>query len=76
MFADHHNGGISYNPHQPLDDDGSLTKSKKIYNMKLIIISNLLHLSKLTKIIKPLKILSEKLNNSENVKVSTSKGWK
>jgi len=32
VFADHHNGGISYNPHQPLDDDGSLTKSKKIYN--------------------------------------------
>jgi hypothetical protein len=32
VFAYHHNDGISYNPHQPLADDGSLTKSKKIYN--------------------------------------------
>jgi hypothetical protein len=28
VFAYHHNDGISYNPHQPLADDGSLNQKR------------------------------------------------
>jgi hypothetical protein len=34
VFAYHHNGGISYNPHQPLADDGSLTNQKRFTTTK------------------------------------------
>jgi hypothetical protein len=29
VSADHHNGGISYNPHQPLDDEDLLQNQKR-----------------------------------------------